>query len=165
MALSIPTANAQEGEGREPINITEGTIGSDKMFGIGLQAGSVSGVSLKYFLNQNNALQAGVGTGFSSVYGSSLAVSVDFLTHPWMLYKNSHMNIPLYVGGGAGARLYSDSYYSDYNSIQGHGTVGSSLELTKFPFDFFLQIEAGLNVASGGLGFHYGTTSGARFYF
>ena len=161
VSLSSSSAYAQD-EGRQPLEISEGKIGTEKKLGIGLGGGFVSGLSLKYFLSPSTALQVGIGGGANGTLG----LSVDYLIHPFVLTEGSGVTIPLYFGGGIGLGRYAYlNNGTNGGGINLHVPLGVAFELEKFPLDIFLQAEPGFGVSNNGTFFFWGGTSGIRLYF
>lgn len=155
VAFGAPTAMADEG--RQQVTVSPGKIGTDKKIGIGLQGGTVSGLSLKYFMTNSQALQVGLG---GSPWGFGL--NVEYLIHPFVITEGSGLSIPLYVGVGAGLGRYN---YYGYDGLNIHVPLGVAFELEQFPLDLFLQWEPGFGFGRGYYGFYWGGTGGVRIYF
>ena len=70
-----------------------------KKFGIGVIAGEPTGITGKYMIDNNNAIDAGVGWETSG--DNEFHIYGDYLYHLYDLIKVSHGELPLYFGVGA----------------------------------------------------------------
>ena len=77
---------------------TPALAADDRTFGIGVIAGEPTGITGKYMLNENNAIDAGVGWKTSG--DSEFHIYADYLFHIHDLIKVSKGALPVYVGGG-----------------------------------------------------------------
>ena len=119
--------------------------------------GTLSGINLKYFMTSSTALQLTVGGG---PWG--IGLTGEYLVHPFVLTEGNGVAIPLYAGVGVGVGQYN---YYDYRGFNVHIPLGIALELEDFPLDFFAQVEPGVGLGSGYVGFFIGGSGGVRFYF
>ena len=136
---------------------TAGLHAQTEGLGLGLIAGAPSGFSAKYWVNPENAFDAGIG--YSFVGGESLSLHADYLYHIEDVF-NFKARVPFYYGFGFRYRSIKDSD----NSFGARGAVGVLLYLKDYPADFFLEIapvftilpETALKIDVG---------IGARYYF
>jgi len=77
---------------------TSALAADGKTFGIGVIAGEPTGITGKYMLNENNAIDAGVGWKTSG--DSEFHIYADYLFHIQDLIKVKKGALPVYVGGG-----------------------------------------------------------------
>lgn len=150
-----PESASAASQGRAPI--TGGTIGSQKRLGIGLQSGTLNGLSLKYFFNESTAIQLGLGGG---PWGTGL--NAEYLVHPYSLANSPGLSIPMYVGVGVGVGTYK---HYDYDGLNVHVPLGIAFEFSPLPLDIFMQLEPGIGIGSNYFSFYVGATGGARIYF
>ncbi len=109
---------------------------ANKTFGLGLMLGEPSGLSGKYFLSKDTALDFGIGYLYHHYHDhDGLHVFADFLWHPAVLTKNSAFWLPIYFG--VGARFFD---HHDYDSGIGiRVPVGIAFDFQRVPIDVFLE--------------------------
>jgi len=69
-----------------------------RTFGIGVIAGEPTGITGKYMLNENSAIDGGVGWKTSD--NNEVHIYGDYLFHLYDLIKVQKGSLPVYVGGG-----------------------------------------------------------------
>jgi len=137
-------------------------VGNNQRFGIGLQFGSVSGLSMKYYITPEMAFQAGMG---GSQWGYCL--NAELLFNMVRLAQNESVSIPFYIGGGVAAGEWENGYwgYEDQASnLNVHVPIGLAFEFHALPIDIFVQFEPGIVLAPNVYA-SFGSTMGARFFF
>jgi len=77
---------------------TPALAADSRTFGIGVIAGEPTGITGKYMLNENNAIDGGVGWKTSG--DSEFHIYADYLFHIQDLIKVKKGALPVYVGGG-----------------------------------------------------------------
>ncbi len=128
-------------------------------FGAGLILGEPSGLSLKYFFNQQNAVDVGLSFSFNH---DALYVHADYLWHFNNLGSGAHKFLP-YVGIGGRVGVHGDGDH-------GGGAIGARVPLgiawmpSAAPIDVFVEISPGVNVIPETYGY-IGLGLGARFFF
>lgn len=115
---------------------------ANKGFGIGLMLGVPAGLSGKYYIGSDTALDFGVGSHFGGRrYDTAFSIHGDFLWHPIVLADPAPFWLPLYVGVGA--------RFLDHNNgnNDGHDThlgirvpVGILMDFNDVPFDAFFEV-------------------------
>lgn len=141
-------------------------------FGLGLMLGEPTGLSAKYWLSRNNALQFGLTYSFDHY----VALLTDFLWHfPGLFGSSSAASqfVP-YVGIG-GELLFDTGYYEPYDGryYRGHWHDGFNLGMRvplgieflphKAPIGIFAELVPGIGLIPGVFGFFQGDI-GIRFY-
>ena len=146
---------------------------ANKQFGLGLEFGSPTGLTGKYFLdNGSNALQFGLGGyyGYRDYYGFHLYF--DYLWHPVSLVSASAFELPLFVG--IGGRLWQFDHRRDrdpYDDVTGFGIripVGIAFDFNNIPIDIFLQLVPTFDFYRGyrdSFGFWFDGSVGIRYFF
>jgi hypothetical protein len=152
-----------------------------RQFGIGLQVGYPTALSLKYMLTGDQGIQGGVGIfgyqcgrnfGFCT-YG--FALHADYLWHAAVLASPPPFVLSFYIGGGAqlGFGGYAGPFYTPFGSyVAGAGyfslaarvPFGLSMALTQIPIEIFLEVTPTLIIFPP-LGFTFAPSLGFRFYF
>ncbi|MCH9684203.1 MAG: hypothetical protein K0V04_22410 [Deltaproteobacteria bacterium] len=82
-------------------------------FGLGLSLGDPLGLSMKYFMAANHALQGDLG--FAPLHHGDGRFGLDYLWHPGTFVSNSDLDFLPYLGLGAGMAFWAGRYY------YGHG--------------------------------------------
>jgi hypothetical protein len=77
---------------------TSALAADDRTFGIGVIAGEPTGITGKYMLNDNHAIDGGIGWKTSG--DSEFHIYGDYLFHIYDLIKVKKGSLPVYVGGG-----------------------------------------------------------------
>ena len=139
------------------------------LFGLGLIIGEPTGISAKYYLSDDTAIDAAVGG--APVQGG-WQVHGDYLWHPWTLESQDSFVLPAYIGPGM--RLLFDNRdrgEADVTHVGVRGVVGALFDFRKVPLDVFLEV-AGVvewkfseNDDSAGFGFAINAGAGVRYYF
>ncbi len=125
-------------------------------FGVGVIVGEPTGVTGKYMLNENSALDVGVGWETSGddefhVYG-------DYLYHLYDVFQVKKGKLPFYFGGGI--RFVDREKKDDKFGIR--IPVGVEYRFDKIPFRAFLELVPVLNLTpdtdfdlEGGIGIRF----------
>jgi Protein of unknown function (DUF3996)/Outer membrane protein beta-barrel domain len=173
IAVSAPTQSA---EARPRPNGSMGgkDFQANKTFGLGLEFGTPSGLTAKYFLNESNALQFGLGwyNGYYNDY-YGLHVYGDYLWHPLSLVSASAFELPLFVGVGLQFNSFEDRRDRVYDDGTGFGIripVGLAFDFNRVPLDIFFQVVPSFNFYSGfdnrsSSGFWIDGSIGIRYWF
>jgi len=124
----------------------------NKTFGLGLELGEPTGITGKYFLSPDHALDFGVGDiyNYSNRYG--LHLYADYLFHPVSLAGTEDFELPFYVGLGGRFWDFEDRSTQPFNSAFAFGfrvPVGLALDFNNLPLDVFFQIVPVLDFYSG----------------
>ncbi len=127
-----------------------------KRFGVGIIAGEPTGITGKYIIDDNSALDVGVGWETSGddefhIYG-------DFLYHWWDLIAVKKGKLPLYFGGGL--RFIDREKRDDKFGIR--IPVGLEYIFDNMPLRAFLELVPVLNLTpdtdfdlEGGIGIRF----------
>lgn len=125
---------------------------ANKTFGLCLELGAPTGLNGKYFLNQNHALDFGVGDIYNYADRYGLHIYADYLWHPVSLASTESFELPLYVGLGGRIWDFQDrgGYLRDDAFAFGFRVpVGLSLDFNNVPLDIFFQLVPTLDFFSG----------------
>lgn len=125
--------------------------------GLGFCLGEPSGISLKYFLNKENAIDGVIAWDFSS---QSFAFSADYLFHFNNLLIIENHYIPLHAGVGGFLSLSSKI---DTTLVLGvKFPFGVSYFIPRTAFEVYLEFAPGIDLypatlfdPAGGLGLRY----------
>ncbi|MEO8590527.1 MAG: hypothetical protein ABI432_14215 [Flavobacteriales bacterium] len=144
----------------------------DSGFGAGLLLGDPTGISLKYWLSDDRALDGGLAWG--TVHSGYFHVHADYLFHNSGLISVSKGKLPLYYGPGLRMRTWSGDEYWHHGSW--HDSDGSHVDLgVRFPVglaylfegapvDIFLEIVPTLDLIPS-TAFELDGGIGARYWF
>jgi hypothetical protein len=163
-ALGIGTQSAAAQEmGSEP--------GAEKgTFGVGLIIGEPTGVSMKLYLSDDQAIDGAVG--FTAV-ASGIHAHADYLWHPWIVEERESFVIPIYLGPGVRLLQRDRGRGADDGLQIGlRGVAGFLFDFTEIPLDVFAEVAiiGDLRFATddddyNGLGVSLNAGLGARYYF
>lgn len=128
----------------------------DKGFGLGIILGEPTGISGKYWLSTNSAIDGAAAWNFGS--GGYLHLHADYLLHNYDLIKVKEGRLPLYYG--IGGRIG----FGDKTVLGLRGVVGLAYQFSGAPVDAFLEIAPLMDLVPG-TSFHVQGGIGARFYF
>ena len=135
----------------------ENNYAQDKGLGLGIIIGEPTGLSGKYWLNTNNALDFGLAYSFVRK-NSAVSLHADYLYHAFDVIKSDY-RFPVYYGFGARLRLVD----GDDNALGARGVIGVVWLSDKLPIDVFLELVPVFNLfPSTSLNLDMGF--GARFY-
>jgi hypothetical protein len=154
----------------------KGDFVANKTFGLGIMLGAPTGLSGKYYLSSDTALDFGIG-----VYGygrrrhaGDLHLHLSFLWHPVVLAKADAFWLPLYFG--IGGRIWDHDYGPDDDFDHLHigvrAPIGLAFDFQRVPLDIFFEFALILDFVQDGFGDDhdglYGDFTGAlgvRYYF
>ena len=127
-------------------------------FGIGIMAGEPTGISMKLWLSEANALDAGVAWSLEN--NNSFQLQVDYVMHKFSLINVGDGSLPLYFGLGGRLRFRENG--SDDIGVR--VPVGLDYLFEDTPIDIFGEIVPILDL-SPSTEFDINAAVGARFYF
>ena len=137
-----------------PADISEDYTGK---FGAGIILGEPTGLSAKYWLNQELAIDG--AAGWSIHDDSEFYFHGDFLVHKFDLIPVPEGKLPFYLGGGAFAR-FREGHHD--NQLGVRVPIGVSYMFADLPVDIFAEIAPGIDLTpstrvdfSGGIGIRY----------
>jgi len=147
-------------------------IGSGRPFGLGIILGDPTGISGKWYISSEHAIDFGVGAGWMG--GHSLHIHADYLFH-FMLVNHSAFDLPLYLGVGPTFAFWYGDYHDRYwgpgdywgDDRFGLGVrvpFGISFQFNAVPLDLFLEVAPALALLPG-IGFFVEGGLGLRFWF
>ncbi len=160
VALATP-ARAQDTEelGGESARADKGT------FGLGLILGEPTGICAKLYLQDDQAIQAAVGSAF---LGGGLQIHADYVFHPYILQTRDSFVLPVYVGPGVRAISYDDGRDGRFFALGARAVGGLMFDFTEIPLDAFVEVAGVFEFAfeeDEGFGIQLNAGAGARYYF
>ena len=125
--------------------------------GVGFQLGAPIGVTAKYWLTDNYAVDGAFG--YSPYSHSSVEMHADFLLNDFDMLTPESGRMPVYFGGGLLVRIRNDGR----SSLGGFRfPVGVSYMFEDMPFDIYAELAPEIIFApffrggiDGAVGFHY----------
>jgi hypothetical protein len=146
-------ATPAEARPRPDGHISGTAFEANKTFGLGIELGAPFGLTGKYFLSANRALDFGIGDIYNYFDRAGLHIYGDYLFHPVSLASTADFELPLYIG--IGGRFW------DFDNTRGDGTVnnasafgvrvpiGVTFDFNRLPLDAFIQLVPVLDFFSG----------------
>ncbi|HWM87072.1 MAG TPA: hypothetical protein VNO33_14560 [Kofleriaceae bacterium] len=135
------------------------------VFGAGLIVGEPTGVSGKYYLSDDRAIDMAIG---GAIIGRGIQVHADFLWHPWLLDQKESFALPVYLGVG-GRILNHDGGgdEDDHLRLGVRAPVGILFDFTRIPLDVFAEVAGVLDyrTSDGPFALDINGGIGARYYF
>jgi hypothetical protein len=164
----VPDAEAR----RRPASRAS-TFSANKTFGLGFMFGSPTGLSGKYYLSADTALDFGLGVnGYGYRARRGLHLHADFLWHPAVLADVGAFALPIYFGVGGrlwdyGRYYRDDRYYEDDLALGVRVPLGIMMDFNDVPIDIFFEIAFVLDffVDYGGIHADFNGAIGFRYYF
>ena len=132
-------------------------LSQDKDLGVGAILGEPSGLSIKYWTSESNAIDFAVGYSFMSL-GSGLGLHIDYLYHVNDLIESEY-KLPVYYGFGI-----RFSFPDNENTVFGaRGVLGVLWYPENLPVDLFAELTPSFRLMpSAALDFGFGI--GCRYY-
>ena len=171
VVVAVALAAASSAEARPRPSRHQSNFEANKTFGVGLILGQPTGVSGKYFLGRDTALDFAVGFLPRVRDRNGLQVHVDYLWHPVSLVSAEPFELPLYFGVGG--------HFFDFgvDNVPGdnHGTGlgvrvpgGIAFDFNNIPLDIFVELAFVFDIVVD-YGDSYWTdlngAAGVRYYF
>ncbi len=137
--------------------VQTGAKSQEKGFGIGIIIGEPTGISMKGWVSQTNAIDGGLAWSFA--HETSFHIHADYLWHAFHVFKTTE-TIPLYYG--IGGRIKTGRHEDPRIGVRVVG--GIEYIFKNAPVDLFLEFAPIVDLApstdlDGNAGF------GVRFYF
>jgi hypothetical protein len=143
--LALAFAAAGDADARpRPAGRRTSSFQANKTFGLGIMIGAPTGLSGKYYLGSDTAIDFGIGAIYGYRGRDGLHLHMDYLWHPLSLVSAEPFELPLYFG--IGGRFYSVDYDRDdrvYDDVQALGVrvpVGVAFDFNNIPMDIFIEL-------------------------
>ncbi len=131
----------------------------DKGLGVGVIIGQPTGFSVKSWLNENNAIDFGLGFSFAK-NDSRVHIHADYLWHSFTAIHSTEKFVLYY---GPGLKLKTGKHNED--AVLGiRGVLGLEWMARTAPIDVFLEVAPVMELVPG-TGFNMDAGFGARYYF
>jgi hypothetical protein len=136
--LASSTADAQRRRGNRGKDfVTQDT------FGLGFMLGGPTGLSGKYWIGPDTALDFGIGAYRRFRFHNAIQLHADWLLHPVNLVEHEAFDLPLYFGIG-GRLLFHEFDPDDDRDDDVHlgvrGPVGLAMIFNEVPIDIFFEL-------------------------
>jgi hypothetical protein len=128
----------------------------NKSFGAGIILGEPTGISGKYFLSENNAIDVAIAWSFKKV--AAFHIHADYLYHDYNFFNVKTGKLPIYFGIGGRIKLEEKS------RLGFRIPVGIAYEFPRAPVDIFVEIVPLLDVVPD-TQFDFNGAVGVRYYF
>jgi opacity protein-like surface antigen len=169
-AITLVTIAAPDADAR-PRPSRASRFSANKTFGAGIMLGEPSGLSAKYFLGQDTALDFGLGAYRYYRHRSGFDLHADFLFHPVNLVHTEPFELPLYFG--LGARLLDFDLNDDARDDHGFALgvrvpLGIAFDFNNVPLDVFIELAVVIDFFFDYYDDYGGDVNGAvgvRYYF
>jgi hypothetical protein len=172
IAMVLGAAALVAGGGLAAADETAGqALGTEKgTFGVGLIIGEPTGVSMKLYLSDDQAIDGAIG--FTAV-ASGIHAHADYLFHPWIVEERDSFVIPVYLGPGIRLLERDRGRGADDGLQLGiRGVAGFLFDFTDIPLDVFAEVAVIGDLRFGtndddynGFGVSLNAGIGARYYF
>lgn len=114
-------------------------------FGLGFMLGGPTGLTGKYWIGPDTAIDFGIGAYRRFRFHSALQIHADWLLHPVNLVEHEAFDLPLYFG--IGGRILFHEFDPDDNRnddddvhIGVRGPVGLAMIFNEVPIDVFFEL-------------------------
>ncbi|MEO0603956.1 MAG: hypothetical protein AAF211_21140 [Myxococcota bacterium] len=144
-------------------------VGTPRPFGIGIQLGTFSGLTGKYYLRgRRNALDFAVGTAYGNTFANSLHAHVTYHEHISTLTEGAGVSIPWRIGVGGWLNAGSNWVFPQYRNqgliIGARVPVGLDFDLEDVPVQFYAELAFNLAILPG-IAAGLDGSVGVRYYF
>jgi hypothetical protein len=129
-----------------------------KGFGLGVVLGEPTGLAGKYWLENGNAIDFGLGYAFSS-NDSRVNLHVDYLFHNYSAIRSAEKFVLFY---GVGGRIVTSDNKSAWLGLR--GVIGIDWFIKNAPIDVFLEAAPVFDIAPN-TGLDLDAGLGVRFFF
>jgi len=140
--------------------------GADKgTLGVGIILGEPTGLTAKLYLQDDQAIQAAVGSAF---IGGGLQLHADYVLHPYIVQTRPSFVLPVYVGPGLRLIDYTDGRDNNSFAIGARLVGGLLFDFKEVPLDAFIEVAGVLEYEfkdGAGFGLKLNAGAGVRYYF
>jgi hypothetical protein len=164
-ALALAVALAMGAPARADIDVDSSRGAEKGTLGVGIILGEPTGITAKLYLQDDQAIQAAVGSAF---IGGGLQLHGDYVFHPYIFQTRPSFVLPLYVGPGVRLIDYTNGRDDSSFAIGVRAVGGLLFDFKEVPLDAFIEIAGVLEYEfqdSAGLGIQLNAGAGARYYF
>ena len=173
LALAFAAAGDADARPRPAGRARQSNFQANKTFGLGIMLGAPTGLSGKYYLGPDTALDFGVGVIGRYRHRDGFHLHMDYLWHPLSLVSAEPFELPLYFG--IGGRLFSFDYdddrdtYDDVTALGVRVPIGIAFDFNNVPLDIFIElalvVDFFVNDYRDDFGADLNGAVGVRYYF
>lgn len=140
---------------------------ANKSFGLGIMLGAPTGLSGKYYLSTDTAIDFGVGVVRRFRARDGVHIHADHLWHPAVLLEDSAFVMPIYFGVGARIFDFEEDDRDDDVSVGVRVPAGIMIDFNNTPIDIFFELVFVMDfIVDRGNGYaDFGGAIGLRYYF
>ena len=112
-------------------------------FGLGFMLGGPTGLSGKYWIGTDTAIDFGIGAYRRFRFHSAVQIHADWLLHPVNLVEHESFDLPLYFGIGGRLLFHEfdpDDNRDDHVHLGVRGPVGLAMIFNEVPIDIFFEL-------------------------
>jgi hypothetical protein len=134
--------------------------------GLGLTVGDPTGLTVKFPLSGNTAIDAAIGADTVD-RGDDGQLHVDWLIAPAILGRGNGVTVPLYFGIGGVLEFDGNRRNDDDIDLGVRAPLGIAIELSRTPLEFFFELGLEVIVVDAGRdddNFDLDGALGVRFY-
>jgi len=132
-------------------------------FGAGLILGEPTGICAKWYLKDDQALQAAVGFAF---IGGGIHFHLDYVFHPWIIQSRDSFVLIAFVGPGARIIQYRDGRTNGNIALGVRAVGGLLFDFKENPLDAFVEVAGVLEYEfNDGAQPALNAAAGVRYYF
>jgi hypothetical protein len=135
------------------------------VFGVGLIVGEPTGLSAKFYLANDTAIDFAIGGAY---IGRGYQMHGDFLWHPFVLETTESFVLPFYFGvGGRVLKRDAGGGDDDHTRIGLRVPFGILFDFTRVPLDTFVELAPVGDYRTRGdqFGIDLNAGAGLRYYF
>lgn len=165
-------ATVAEARPRPEGRLTGRRFDANKTFGLGLELGAPTGLTGKWFISADRAIDFGVGDVYNYFDRYGIHIYGDYLFHPVSLAGNSTFELPFYVGIGARIWDFENRRRDVVDDAFAFGIrvpLGIAFDFNNVPLDVFIQLVPVLDFYSGydahSIYLDFNVSFGARYFF
>lgn len=146
------------------MGVTQAAAAASHDFGVGVILGEPTGLSVKKWLNDRNAIDGAAAWSLSG--RDSFQLHGDYLFHAYDVFtaKGIHGRLPLYYGIGGRVKFDDQRNGSSDTRVGVRFPVGITYLRNDAPFDLFVELVPVLDIAPS-TSVRLGLSVGGRFYF
>jgi len=133
-------------------------------FGLGVVLGEPTGICMKLYLSDDQAIQVAAGAAF---YGGGLQVHGDYVFHPLILQDRDSFVLPVYIGPGLRFISYNaGSTMAAHYALGLRAVLGLLFDFKNVPLDVFVEVAGVFEYDfTNGVGGAFNLGAGVRYYF
>lgn len=166
LAIALATTSVRAEEAAPPADPPkeEGRPAEKGTIGVGLIFGEPTGISVKVYLKDDQAIQGAFGASF---YADAWQLHAEYVWHPWILQDRDTFVLPVYLGPGLRFMRYNGGRGGEASFAAGlRAVAGLLFDFKSVPLDVFVEAGGVLEYDfSDGAQPGFNVGAGVRYYF